>query len=151
NRDAFRAALRYAPGGRFEANFSADYSRQRESGAPNVLIGTYEGTSLALIGSLADPNSPAYVPPPAPLPPPSFVDLYNLLATVPLGLQGGIAGVTPGVVPNPLFGGPTLGSEDIIDLDNDRLVYASYDYYHSDADSWVVALTLSLELDVSHV
>jgi iron complex outermembrane receptor protein len=151
NRDAVRAALRFVPGGRLEANFSADYSRQRESGVPNVLVGTYEGASLALIGSLANPASPTFLPPPAPLPPPSFMDLHNLLATVPLGEQGGIAGLFPGVVPNPLFGQSTIGREDIIDIDSDNLVNPSTADLHSDADIWGVALTLALDLDFAQV
>jgi iron complex outermembrane receptor protein len=79
------------------------------------------------------------------------MDLHNLLATVPLGEQGGIAGLFPGVVPNPLFGQPTIGSEDVIDIDHDNLVNPSTTDLHSDADIWGVALTLALELDWAQV
>ncbi|OGT80649.1 MAG: hypothetical protein A3H91_15250 [Gammaproteobacteria bacterium RIFCSPLOWO2_02_FULL_61_13] len=147
NRDAFRGALRFVPNERFEANFAADYTRQRENGVPNVLVGTYEGASLALIGSLANPASPDFLPPPAPLPPPSFIDLHNLLATIPIGEQGGIAGLFPGVVPSELFGQPPLGSADVVDIDHDNLVNPSTTDLSSDTDIWGVALTLTLDLD----
>jgi iron complex outermembrane receptor protein len=147
NRDAFRGALRFVPNERFEADLSADYTRQREDGVPNVLVNAYPGTSLALIGSLADPTSPSFLPPPAPLPPPSFVDLHNLLATVPLGEQGGIAGLFPGVVPNPVFGQPTIGPGDVMDIDDDDIFNPSVLDLSSDTDIWGVALTLSYDLD----
>jgi iron complex outermembrane receptor protein len=145
NQDAARVALRFAPNERFEANFAGDYTRQRENGVPNVLVSTFEGASLALIGSLADPGSPTFLPPPAPLPAPSFVDLHNILATVPLGEQGGIAG-DPGVVPNPVFGQPTVGQANDVDDDDDPANLSTLDL-SSETDLWGLALTLSYDLD----
>lgn len=145
NRDASRAALRFAPSERFEILASADYTRQREDGVPHVLVGTFEGVSLANIAALADPTSPSFLPPPAPLPAPSFIDLHNLLATTPIGVNGGIAGVTPGVVPNPLFGRPTIGSADTVDIDSDNLVNLSNHDLSSESDIWGLALTLSYD------
>lgn len=146
NRDTARFALRFDPGDRFLADFSVDYTRMRESGVPAVLVGTFEGASLAAIGALANPASPTFLPPPAPLPAPGFVDLYNLLATVPFGEQGGIAGM-PGIVPNEFFGQPTVGSEDVVDLDGDLHNLSSLDL-SSNTDVWGLALTLSYEFDL---
>ncbi len=143
--DVARFALRFVPNDRFEANFSADWSRQREDGVPNVLVATYEGASLALIGSQADPSSPNYVPPPAPLPAPSFVDLHNLLTTVPFGEQGGIAG-DPGIVPNPVFGQSTVGQANIADIDGNPANLSALDL-STDTDIWGLAMTLSYAFD----
>lgn len=146
NQDAWRLALRFAPNERFEANLAADYNRQRENGVPNILVSTYEGASLALIGSLADPDSPTYLPPPAPLPAPSFVDLHNILATTPIGEQGGIAG-DPGVVPNPVFGQPTVGQANVVSVRSDSRANLSALDLSSETDIWGVALTLSYDFD----
>lgn len=145
NRDAFRGALRFVPNERFEANFAADYTRTRENGVPHVPVAFFDGAVLALIGSLADPASPTYLPPPAPLPAPNSVDLHNLVATVPFGIEGGIAGLFPGVVPNPIFGQPTVGAADAIDVKNGRLVNYSNMNLSSDTDTWGVALTFSYD------
>ena len=147
DRDAARIALRFVPNDRFEANFSADYDRTRENGAPAVRVASYEGASLALIGSLANPASPTYRPPPAPLPAPSFVDLFNILATTPIGEQGGIAGLTPGVVPNPLFGEPTLGQQNDINVQHGHLVNLSPMNPDGYSDIWGTALTLNYNFD----
>jgi iron complex outermembrane receptor protein len=144
NRDALRGALRFVPNERFEANVSADYHRARENGVPHVLVNTFDGPVLALIASLADPTSPAFLPPPAPLPPPNGVELHNLLATVPFGVNGGIAGM-PGVVPSPVFGQPTLGPDDHVDIDGSLVNSTDLDL-SSDTDIWGVALTLSYDL-----
>lgn len=145
NQDAARLVLRFAPEGRFEAHLAADYSRQRENGVPNVLVSTYEGASLALIGSLANPSSPSYLPPPAPLPAPSFVDLHNIVATTPLGEQGGVLGM-PGIVPNPVFGQPTIGPANTLRADTDDVANLSNLDLSSDTDLWGLALTLSWDL-----
>lgn len=145
DREAARLALRWVPGGRLEASFTADYNRTRENGAPAVRVASYQGASLALISSLSNPASPSYSPPPAPLPAPSFIDLYNVLATTPIGEQGGIAGVTPGVVPNPIFGQPTLGPQNDETLSG-RLVNLSNMNQHGYADIWGTALTLDYDL-----
>jgi iron complex outermembrane receptor protein len=147
NRDGIRALFRFEPSDRFEAVFSADYSRQRENGVPSVLVDTFEGASLAAITARADPTSPLYLPPPAPLPPISFIDLFNLLATAPLGEQGGIAGLFPGVVPNPYFGQSTVGPDDVVDLDRDPWRNPSTIDLSSDTDIWGVMLNLAFELD----
>jgi iron complex outermembrane receptor protein len=147
NRDAVRGALRWVPTDRFEADFAVDYSRARDDGVPHVVVGVYDGVSLARIAALANPASPEFLPPPAPLPPPSFVDLHNLLATVPLGKQGGIAGLFPGVVPNPLFGGPTIGQDDVMDIDDDDIYNAADIDLSSDTDILGLALTLSYDFD----
>jgi iron complex outermembrane receptor protein len=145
NRDAFRGALRWVPNDRFEANFSADYHRSRENGVPHVLVKTFDGPVLAMIADLANPASPNFLPPPAPLPPPNGVELHNLLATVPFGLNGGIAGLIPGVVPSSVFGRQTLGPEDTIDVRHDNLVNYSNLDLSSDSDIWGVALTLDYD------
>ena len=145
NRDTARLALRFTPNDRLEANFAADYTRMRESGVPSVLVGSFEGASLAVIGSQADPASPDFVPPPAPLSAPGFVDLYNLLATVPLGERGGVVGM-PGVVPNRYFGQPTFGAQDITGVNGGLVNLSSIDL-SSDTDVWGAALTMTYELD----
>ena len=150
NRDALRAAFRFEPNDRFQANFSADLHRSRENGTPHVLVETFAGPVLALIASMADPSSPNYVPPPAPLPPPNGVEMHNLLATVPLGVNGGVAGM-PGVVPSPIFGQPTLGPDDTIDVFHDRLVNSSDLDLSSDTDVWGVALTLDYDFGAAAI
>lgn len=147
NRDAARALFRFEPSERFEATFAADYSRQREKGVPSVLVGTFDGASLAAIGARANPASPLYVPPPFPLPPTSFIDLFNILATTPLGEQGGIAGLFPGVVPNPYFGMDTVGPDDVIDIDRDPWRNPSTHDLSSDTDVWGLMLNLSYDLE----
>jgi iron complex outermembrane receptor protein len=145
NRDAFRGALRFVPNERFEANFSADYHRARENGVPHVLVNVFDGPVLALGASQRDPASPNYIPPPAPTQGPNSVELHNILANVPFGVNGGIAGLIPGVVPNPLFGGPTLGLEDTVDVQHGDLVNSSNLDLSSDYDVWGVALTLDYD------
>jgi len=144
NQDAARVALRFKPDDRFEANFAFDYSRQRENGVPNVLVNTYDGASLALIGSLANPQSPAYLPPPAPLPAPSFVDLHNLVATTPLGEQGGVLGM-PGVVPNPVFGQNTVGPGSIVNVKHGHRANLSNLDLSSNTDLWALGLTMTYD------
>jgi len=99
---------------------------------------------MALIGSSADPSSPDFIPPPAPLPPPSFVDLHNIVATTPIGQEGGIAGLTPGVTVNPVFGQPTIGSADVRNpnTDPDRLANLTTMDLSSESDIWGLGLTL---------
>lgn len=149
DRAAARLALRFVPNEQFEANFSADYNRTRENGAPAVRVASFDGASLALIGSLANPSSPTFRPPPAPLPAPSFVDLYNILATTPIGEQGGIAGLTPGVVPNPIFGQPTLGQSNVVNPGGSKLVNLSHMDQHGYADIWGTALTLNYDFGLA--
>lgn len=155
NQDAGRLAFRWLPNDKFSADLTLDVSSADEAGVPTVLVKTYPGASLALIGSLADPGSPTYVPPPFPLPAPSFVDLYNILATVPLGQQGCLPPspatppfCPPNVVPNPLFGGPVFGPGDEIDIQRDRLVNYSPLALVSETDTWGAGLTLEYDLDV---
>jgi iron complex outermembrane receptor protein len=145
NRDVARVAIRFTPTDRLEANFAADYSRIRESGVPSVLVGTFEGASLAQIAALANPAGPDFLPPPAPLPAPGFVDLYNLLATVPLGEQGGVAGM-PGVVPSQYFGQPTFGQGDVVGVKGNLENLSSIDL-SSDTDVWGMSLTLTYDFD----
>ena len=143
NRDAGRIALRWLPTEQFEANFSADYSRVREAGVPHVHVADYSGVSLANRGALDNPASPTFLPPPAPLPPPSFIDLFNITATVPLGQQGGVPGIGfPGYVPNDNFGQAPVGPADVIDVENGSLRNLSTMDLKSNADIWGVALNL---------
>ncbi|MEX2124195.1 MAG: TonB-dependent receptor [Woeseia sp.] len=158
NQDAARLAFRFVPNDRFTADLALDVSSADESGVPSVLTATYEGASLAFIGNLADPTSPNHVPPPAPLPAPSFVDLYNILATVPFGEQGCLPPspmtppfCPPTVVPNPLFGGPTFGQGDVIDIHNDNLANYSTLGLTSETDTWGANLTLEYDFDVATV
>ncbi len=151
NRDAFRGALRFVPNDRFEANLSADYSRARENGSPHVLVATFDGPVLALRASQADPTSPNFIPPPFPLTPPNGTESHNFVATVPVGLQGGIAGLTPGVVPNPVFGQPILGPADTIDVQHDNLINRSDLDLSSDYDVWGVALTLDYDFGIAAI
>jgi iron complex outermembrane receptor protein len=148
NRDAGRIALRWLPNEQFEANFSADYTRVRENGVPHVHVADYSGVSLAAIGAAANPASPDYIPPPAPLPPPSFIDLYNITATIPLGQTGGVPGIGfPGYVPNENFGNPPVGPADVIDIEDDDLVNLSTLDLQSEADIWGVALNLRYDFE----
>ena len=149
-----RLAFRFIPNDKFTADLTFDYSTQDESGVPSVLVGVFDGASLAFIGSLADPTSPFYVPPPGPLPPPSFLDLYNILATVPLGEQGCLPPgpmtppfCPPDIVPNPVFGQPTLGQADVINIENDALRNLSTLGLSSETDIWGVGLTLSYDFE----
>lgn len=149
-----RIALRFVPNDNFEALLTADYTREREQGAPSVLIGTFEGVSLGLIDFLSDPASPGFVPPPGPLPPPSFIDLHNILATVPLGEQGCLPPgpmtppfCPPGIVPNPLFGQQTMTQADVIDIQKDKLVNLSNLDLGTETDVWGVSLTLAYDFD----
>ena len=147
-------ALRFVPNEKFTADLNVDYSTQDESGVPSVLVGVFDGASLAFIGDLADPASPNFVPPPAPLPPPSFVDLHNILATVPLGEQGCLPPgpmtppfCPPNIVPSPVFGQPTLGQADVIDIENGDLKNFSTLGLTSETDTWGVGLTLAYDFD----
>ena len=151
NRDAFRAAVRFVPNDKFEANFSADYHRSRENGVPHVLVKTFDGPVLALSASQKDPTSPNFIPPPFPVTPPNGVETHNLLATVPLGINGGIAGLFPGVVPNPLFGEPILGPADTVDVKHDNLINRSNLDLSSDSEVWGAALTLDYDFDIASI
>lgn len=146
NKQVGRIALRFVPNQQFEANFTADYTRQRENGVPHILNGTFDGASLALIGSLANPASPTFVPPPGPIPAPSFVDLHNLVATVPFGEQGGVAGLVPGVVPNPQFGQATLTAANAQNAESENVSNHSTLDLSSDSDVWGVGLSLEYDL-----
>ncbi len=154
DQDIALLALRFTPNDKFTADLTVDYSSQDESGVPSVLAGVFDGVSLAFIGSLADPASPFYVPPPGPLPPPSFLDLHNILATVPLGEQGCLPPFAmpppfcpPDIVPNPVFGQPTLGQADVIDIENGALGNFSTLGLTSETDTWGVGLTLAYDFD----
>ena len=105
-----RIALRWAPGGRFEANFNADYSRQRENGVPHILTNTYiddtfgEGMNVRrnnqdrIVHAIQNSTPfPAMTEDgePHPLaglrmavPPPGFADMFNLLSQFPIGERG---------------------------------------------------------------
>jgi iron complex outermembrane receptor protein len=154
NQEVARLAFRFVPNEKFTADLALDYSSQDESGVPSVLVGAFDGASLGFIGSLADPTSPFFVPPPAPLPPPSFVDLHNILATVPLGQQGCLPPgpmtppfCPPGIVPSPVFGQPTFGQGDVVDINNDPLRNLSTLGLASETDIWGVGLTLDYDFD----
>jgi iron complex outermembrane receptor protein len=154
NQDVAQLALRFVPNDKFTADLTADYSSQDESGVPSVLAGVFDGASLAFIASLADPASPFYVPPPGPLPPPSFLDLHNILATVPLGQEGCLPPspftppfCPPDIVPSPVFGQPTIGQADVIDIENDSLRNLSTLGLSSETDTWGVGLTLAYDME----
>ncbi len=154
NQDVALLAVRFVPNDKFTADLTADYSSQDESGVPSVLAGVFDGASLAFIASLADPTSPFYVPPPGPLPPPSFLDLHNILATVPLGQEGCLPPspftppfCPPDIVPSPVFGQPTIGQADVIDIENDSLRNLSTLGLASETDTWGVGLTLAYNLE----
>jgi iron complex outermembrane receptor protein len=147
-------ALRFEPNDRFTADLTVDYSDHDESGVPSVLVGSFDGASLALIGSLANPASPNFVPPPAPLPPPSFVDLHNILATVPLGQEGCLPPspmtppfCPPNIVPSPVFGQATFGQGDVIDIGNDKLRNSSSLGLASKTETSGVGLTLAYDFE----
>ena len=139
NRDTGRIALRWVPTDRFEANFSADYTRVREEGVPHILNQTFEGESLALIAALATPTSPAFVPPPAPLPPPGFVDLFNIKTVAPIP-EDGMFGVSP---PNRDFGMPTITSANVQQVDGGAN-FSDMDL-QSESDVWGVSLDLEYD------
>ena len=154
NQDVALLALRFVPNDKFTADLTVDYSSQDESGVPSVLAGVFDGASLAFIASSADPTSPFFVPPPGPLPPPSFLDLHNILATAPLGEQGCLPPFAmpppfcpPGIVPSPVFGQPTLGQADVIDIENGALGNFSTLGLTSETDTWGVGLTLAYDFD----
>ncbi len=154
NQDVAQFALRFQPNDKFTADLTVDYSSQDESGVPSVLAGVFDGASLAFIGSRADPSSPFYVPPPGPLPAPSFLDLFNILATAPLGQQGCLPPspmtppfCPPGIVPNPLFGQPPVGQGDVVDIEHGDLRNLSTLGLASETDTWGVGLTLAWDLD----
>ena len=66
-----RVALRWLLSDTFEVNMAADYTAEREIGAPIVLVGEFTGLPV----------------PPAPLPP-SFAQLHNILTLPGMPLQG---------------------------------------------------------------
>ena len=151
-------AFRFAPNDKFTADLNLDFSSQDESGVPSVLVGVFDGASLAFIGSLADPTSPFFVPPPGPLPPPSFLDLHNIVATVPLGEQGCLPPspmtppfCPPGIVPNPVFGQATLGQADVINIENDALINFSTLGLTSQTDTFGVGLTLDYDFGAAAI
>ena len=146
DQDVARAAIRWTPTERFTADFTYDWSRSRESGAPVVNSTVYDDASLAFIGNLANPLSPDYVPPPNPLPAPSFVDLNNILATAPICTEGGVAPAGDCAAPNPLFGGPTITSADTQPRDSGAQNLTPLDQ-KSDTDIWGVSLTLEYAFD----
>ena len=154
NRDVALLALRFVPNDKFTADLSVDVSSQNENGVPSVLAGVFDGDSLAFIGSLANPASPNYVPPPAPLPAPSFLDLHNLLAGIPFGQQGCLPPgpetppfCPPDIVPSPVFGQPTVTQADVIDFKHDKLVNYSNTGLASETDIWGAGLTMAYEFD----
>ncbi|NKB38730.1 MAG: TonB-dependent receptor [Gammaproteobacteria bacterium] len=151
DKEVARLALRFVPNDQFEANFSVDYTRQRENGVAHILNSSFEGESLALIGSLANPASPTFVPPPGPLPAPSFVDLYNLVASIPFGQTGGVAGLVPGVVPNPVFGQPAFGAGDTQPVGTDDPINGSTLDLSSNSETWGVGLSLEYDLGWSTI
>ena len=154
DQDVARFALGWEPGGKFRANLNVDWSRQRENGIPNVLVGVFDGVTLGLNAAQQDPASPEYVPPPGPLIPLSFVDLHNVVATAPLGEQGCLPPFampppfcSPTVVPNPVFGQPSVGQSDIINIQNDPWVNTSSLNLASESDVWGVNLTLAYDFE----
>jgi iron complex outermembrane receptor protein len=155
---AGRLAFRFVPNERFSADLALDYADQEDTGVPTVLVGTFEGASLALIGSQADPTSPLYLPPPVPLLAPSFVDLHNLVATVPFGQQGCLPPgpgtppfCPPDIVPNPVFGQATFGQGDVTDYNHGPLVNYSALDLGSDTETWGAGLTLNYDLGVATI
>lgn len=146
NRDAFRGALRFVPNDRFEATFTGDYHRARENGVPHVLVNSFDGPVLGLIASLADPASPNFLPPPAPLPPPNGVEMHNMLVGLPFVPYAAAAGDPVTFIPNPIFGQQTVGPEDHMDAHSDSVANTSNIDLSSDTDIWGVALALSYDL-----
>jgi iron complex outermembrane recepter protein len=149
HRDAARVVLRFDPSEGFEGMLNADYTRQREHGVPTVLVGTFVGASLTRNAALTNPASPSYLPPPAPLPAPSFLDAHNLLTSVPIGVNGGIAGVTPGVIPNPLFGQAPVTAADVQNINSSGAENLSNADLSSNSDIWGVGLVLTQKWDVA--
>lgn len=87
-----RVAVRWLPSDSFEVNITADYTRERENGAPIVLVGEFTGLPF----------------PPAPLPP-SFGQLHNIL--VGIGALPGQAFFGPGDVTD--INGPLINTSNI--------------------------------------
>lgn len=87
-----RIAVRWLASENFEVNVTADYTREREFGAPIVLVGEFTGLPL----------------PPAPLPP-SFGQLHNILVAI--GALPGQAFFGPDDVTD--IDGPLINTSDI--------------------------------------
>ena len=162
DQDVARLALGWEPNEKFRLDFNVDWSRQRENGVPNVLVGVFDGATFAI------PVPPIGTVPTDALAPLSFVDLHNLLATAPFGEQGCLppfAGpppfCSPTVVPNPRFlqsdicGGSGLnppgicspGRSDIINIQNDPWINTSTLGLASESDVWGVNLTLAYDFN----
>ncbi len=162
NQDVARLALGWEPDEKFRLDFNVDWSRQRENGVPNVLVGVFDGATFAI------PVPPIGTVPTDALAPLSFVDLHNLVATAPFGEQGCLppfAGpppfCSPTVVPNPRFlqsdicGGSGLnqpgicspGRSDIINIQNDPWVNTSTLNLTSQSDVWGANLTLAYDFN----
>ena len=161
DQDVARLALGWEPSEKFSLDFNVDWSRQRENGVPDVLVGVFDGAAFAI------PVPPS----PAPLVPLSFVDVHNLLATVPFGEQGclpAFAGAPPfcppTVVPSPIFGQSDIcggngtsppnppgicppGRSDIINIQNDPWVNTSTLPLTSESDVWGANLTLAYDFN----
>ena len=162
DRDAALLALGWEPTEKFRLDFVADWSRQRESGVPSVLVGVFDGEGFAL------PVPPVGAFPTDVIPPPQFVDLHNLLSTAaPFGEQGGVG---PGVMPSSIWDPTTLSDIcggkpnappspppicapdpndpiDIINIENDPWVNRSTLGLTSESDVWGVNLTLAYDFD----
>ncbi len=172
NQDVARFALGWEPSEKFRLDFNVDWSRQRESGVPNLLVGAFDGLWLGLNIAEQDPTSPLFIPLPGPVTaPPQFLDLHNVVATIPLGEQGCLPPFanpppfcSPTVVPNPVFGQPTVcsgspsplfnpfftcppGQRDIVNIENDPWVNSSSLNLASESDVWGVNLTLAYEFN----
>jgi iron complex outermembrane receptor protein len=147
-RDVFRGALRFVPNDRFEANLTGDYSRARENSFPHVRIANYLGASLADIAARRDPTNPAYRPPPLPVGrAPSFVDLHNILVNIPFVPYGyqPVYIAPPTIVPNPVFGQPSVGPDDLVDIEHDDLVNPSFMDFATETDVWGLAFNWSYD------
>ena len=171
DRDAALIALGWEPTEKFRLDFVADWSRQRESGVPNVLVGVFDGVTTSI------PPPPIGTIPTDALVPPNFVDLHNFAASVPFGEQGcfpdfvaGAPGGIPpfcpqpptGIAPNPLFTnyllcGPNSvpnpafvcppGQDDTINIETDPWVNTSTLALTSESDVWGVNLTLAYDFN----
>jgi len=163
DQDVARLALGWEPNAKFRLDFNADWSRQRENGVPNVLVGVFDGATFAI------PIPPIGTVPSDALVPLSFVDLHNLVAIAPFGEQGCLPVFampppfcSPTVVPNPRFlqsvicGGsgtpnPVFncppGQSDIINIQNDPWINTSTLALASESDVWGVNLTLVYEFN----
>jgi iron complex outermembrane receptor protein len=162
NQDVARLALGWEPDEKFRLDFNVDWSRQRENGVPNVLVGVFDGATFAI------PVPPIGTVPTDALAPLSFVDLHNLVATAPFGEQGCLPPFampppfcSPTVVPNPRFlqsdicGGTGLnppgicspGRSDIINVQNDPWVNSSTLNLTSQSDVWGANLTLAYDFN----